>query len=139
MEREVRELVRAFVAAVNSGDADAVADVLADDFVDRTPVPDQREGRDGFIDQKLGELRLAFPDLSLSLEDEVIGVDRVAWRWTLRGTNEGSFAGHPPTGRKVEFQGINIERVAVGRIVEHWSIHDSRKLLEQLELFAEAG
>jgi predicted ester cyclase len=128
-----------FVGAINSGDDAALETVLADDFVDHTPAPDQPPGIDGFISGKLADLRAAFPDLLLTVEDELVDGGRIAWRWTLRATNTGSFAGLAPTGRQVAFQGMNVERIEGGRIVEHWSIHDGLDLLRQLGLFAEPG
>jgi predicted ester cyclase len=136
---EAKQTVAAFVGTINSGDDEALAAVLADDFVDHTPGPEQGPGADGFIRGKLADLRAAFPDLVLTVEDELVDGDRIAWRWTLRATNTGSFAGLAPTGRQVAFQGMNIERLAEGRVAEHWSIHDGLDLLRQLGLFEEPG
>jgi predicted ester cyclase len=130
-----KRVVAAFVGAINAADERALAEVLAPGFVDHTAGPDQDPGPDGFVRQKLAGLRDAFPDLVLTVEDELIDGDRIAWRWTLRATNTGSFAGHPPTGREVAFQGMNVERIEDGRIAEHWSVHDALDLLHQLDLF----
>jgi predicted ester cyclase len=134
---DAKRAVASFVGAINAADDAALSDVLDDDFVDRTPAPWQRAGAEGFIGDKLAVLRAAFPDLVLTVEDELVEGDRIAWRWTLRATNTGSFAGMAPTGKPVAFQGLNIERLADGRITEHWSIHDSLDLLRQLGLFPE--
>lgn len=126
-----RELVERFVGALNAWDTDALAATLAPEFVDHTPVGDER-GRDGFVGQKLGALHGAFPDLVLSIEDAVEEGDRIAWRWTLTGTNLGEFDGRPPTEKQIQFQGMNMEWIEDGRIAHHWSIYDSRTLFEQL-------
>jgi predicted ester cyclase len=136
---DAKRAVASFVGAINSGDDDALAAVLADDFVDHTAAARHGPGVTGFIGGKLAELRAAFPDLVLTVEDELLDGDRIAWRWTLRATNTGSFAGLVPTGRPVVFQGLNIERIEDARIAEHWSIHDALDLLRQLGLFAEPG
>jgi predicted ester cyclase len=136
---DAKRVVASFVGAINAGDDAALSDVLGDDFVDHTSAPGQREGVEGFVGDKLAVLRAAFPDLVLTVEDELVEGDRIAWRWTLRATNTGSFAGLAPTGKPVVFQGLNIERLADGRIVEHWSIHDALELLRQLGLFSEPG
>jgi steroid delta-isomerase-like uncharacterized protein len=136
---DAKRTVASFVGAINAGDDAALAATLAEDFVDRTAAPGQRAGADGFVADKLAVLRAAFPDLVITVEDELVEGERIAWRWTLRATNTGSFAGLAPTGKPVAFQGLNIERLADGRIAEHWSIHDSLDLLRQLGLFPEAG
>lgn len=141
MSGQTRDVVSAFVRVLNNGDERFIADLLDPDFVDRTPTLKQDEGPQAFIAQKLRNLREAFPDLTLGIDDTIVEGDRIAWRWTLRGTNTnlGEFAGRPPTGRAVEFQGLNIERIDGGTIIEHWSIYDSATLLDQLGLFELPG
>ncbi len=55
-------------------------------------------------------------------------------RTLLRGTNQGDFMGAPPTGRPIEVGMISIERIAGGRIAEHWRISDELTMLRQLGL-----
>ena len=130
------DVVSAFVAAVNQGDDQAVADILDESFVDNTPNPGQDPGRGAFINQKLVTLRTAFPDLVLTIEDELVDGDRVAFRWTIRATHLGPFVGQAPTGVSVVFGGINIEEIRDGRIVSHWSVYDSFDLLRQVGVLA---
>ena len=58
--------------------------------------------------------------------------DRVVWRWTVRGTDTGGFMGKPATGKRIEVTGVNIQRLANGLIVEHWSFPDLLELQRQL-------
>jgi steroid delta-isomerase-like uncharacterized protein len=136
-EQSVR-MVQQFVDYFNKDDTAGMLSLLSADFVDRTPNPNQSSGSDGFLHEKLVELRRSFPDARLTIEDVIPAAGKIAWRWALAGTNLGAFAGREPTGRAVSFQGINIERVADERIVEHWSIHDSMALLNQLGFFDQA-
>jgi len=78
----------------------------------------------------------AFPDLQLTIEDQIAEADRVATRVTFRGTHRGVFQGIPATGRKIEYSGIAIDRIVDGRVVEMWHQADHARLLEQL---AETG
>lgn len=80
-------------------------------------------------------LRAAFPDLRLEPEAVVAEGDRVAVRWTMRGTQRGAFAGLPATGRPVATAGIDVYRFADGRIAELWSVRDDVALLAQLGAF----
>ncbi len=132
MSGELSDLARAFIGALNRNDGEALDVLLAPEFVDRSPDPGEDGSRLVFLSDKLGRLRSAFPDLVLSIDDELVDGDRICFRWTLRGTNTGTFAGHPPSGIAVAFGGVNIEKIADGRIVEHWSVHDSLDLFHQL-------
>ena len=67
------------------------------------------------------ELRVHADDLRFSVDDLVAEADRVAIRWTLRGTNTGPLLGQPPTGEPVELAAIVIFRLADGKIAERWA------------------
>jgi predicted ester cyclase len=65
--------------------------------------------------------------------DEMMGEgDRVMVRWTFQGTHQGEFSGLPPTYRPVTYAGINIFRIAEGKIAEVWDIFDRLWLWQQL-------
>jgi predicted ester cyclase len=53
-------------------------------------------------------------------------------RFTARGTHKGPFQGVAPTGKRVEWAGINVYRVADGKIRETWQLADMLGLMRQL-------
>jgi predicted ester cyclase len=71
------------------------------------------------------EVRSAFPDLHITIDDVVAEGDKVATRWTLRGTHKGEFTGITPTGKQLAMWGMSIDRVVGGRIVETWIRYDT--------------
>jgi predicted ester cyclase len=78
-------------------------------------------------------LRLAFPDLSAVVEAEIAEGDTVVQRIACSGTHRGEFLGQPPTGRRVSWQLIAIQRInADGRVAEHWASWDQLGVLRQL-------
>src|SRR5215208_707832 len=65
--------------------------------------------------------------------DELIAEeDRVAERWTGRGTHLGELQGIPPTGKRVEAPGSVFYRIVDGRIVEFRGQLDMMSLMQQL-------
>ena len=54
----------------------------------------------------------------------------VRHHWT--GTYRGEYRGIPPTNKKVTMWGINIGRIAEGKIVERWFRSDTLGLMRQL-------
>jgi hypothetical protein len=76
--------------------------------------------------------RKAFPDWNEEVEDEIMNHDRVAVRFTSRGTNTGDFLGNPPTGNQVEISEVAIFRLLDGKIVEQWVYPDMLSLQRQL-------
>ncbi|GAC1360591.1 MAG: ester cyclase [Ktedonobacteraceae bacterium] len=93
------------------------------------------EGTKQFISMYLA----AFPDLQMTIEDLVAEGDRVALRWTCRGTHRGELMGIPPTGRQVTVTGIEINRFAGGKSIEHWLNNDTFGMLQQLGVIPAPG
>jgi hypothetical protein len=62
----------------------------------------------------------------------VVEGDRVAHRWTFRGTHQGEMMGVSPTGEQVTMAGMEINHVRDGKIVESWSISDALGMMRQL-------
>ncbi len=68
----------------------------------------------------------------MTIEDIIAEGDRVIVRWSSQSTHQGELAGLPPTYRQVTNSGINIFRIANGRIAEVWDIMDRMWLWQQL-------
>ena len=82
--------------------------------------------------QFLGLYLNAFPDVKATVEDLMTDGDKVVARVSYRGTHQGTFRGIPPTGKQIAVMGINIFRIANGKLVEHWGITDRLAVLHQL-------
>ncbi len=132
-EERNKRIVRRFVEEFQSGADETVADqILADDFVDRSPFPGVSPDREG-VKRLFGALRAAFPDLRAEIHDQLAEGDRVATRKTFRGTHRGEFLGIPPTGQAVAFDVIDFVRMeSNGRIAEQWNVVDLMGLMQQL-------
>jgi predicted ester cyclase len=66
--------------------------------------------------------------LNCTIEDIFAVGDRVVERFSSIGTQQGTFMEIPPTGKQVRFTGIEIMRIAGGKIVEHW--HETDGLVQ---------
>ena len=86
--------------------------------------------------QALMAYRAAFPDLTLTNEDIIVGTDRVVLRWTARGTHEGELMGIPASGAEVTMTGIDILRVEDGKVVERWGEFNSMQTMQQIGAIA---
>ena len=129
---ENKALVRRFFdEMLNPGNAEVGDELFAVDAVDHAAFPGQVSGREGFK-QAVRMVHAAFPDIRYTFDDMVAEGDRVATRWTLRGTQTGDFLGMPPTGKPVAVTGINVLRFAGGQIVECWETWDRLGLMQQL-------
>ncbi|MER6227180.1 ester cyclase [Streptomyces sp. 900105755] len=124
----------AFGEAVVAGDLDALDEIVAADSTDHDPAPGQGPGPGGYKTM-FGELRTAFPDLSLQVEHLVATDDELAFAYVISGTHLGPLMGHPATGRKVSYRGMQISRFdRDGKLVERWGSSDELGMLRQLGL-----
>ncbi|MBS1910675.1 MAG: ester cyclase [Bacteroidetes bacterium] len=117
---------------IEKGNLDALAELVAPDFVNHTAPPGIPGGRDGlgiFLEQVL---RPAFPDLRMEIHDQIVEGDKVVTRKTMHATHAGTFGGVPATGRSVQMRIIDIVTVRGGKYVEHWGSSDMHGLLEQI-------
>ena len=122
---------RRWIDAYNDRDMETEAAARTPDFVAHVPGapgPLNSEAWVGFV----SSFADAFPDLRLTVEDVVANEDRTAARVTFRGTHHGDFQGVPATGRSVTFTSIEFNRMADGKIAEHWVELDLLGLLQQL-------
>lgn len=126
-------LVRRFVEEIfNRGDLNVVAELVAPDYLHHDPTTREfGSGIEGFR-QLIRFYRSAFPDLSITLDDQIASGDKVVDRWTGRGTHQGKFMDMAPTGKQVTASGISIHRISGGRIAETWNNYDALGMLQQL-------
>jgi steroid delta-isomerase-like uncharacterized protein len=88
--------------------------------------------------QFVSTYKTAFPDMNVTVEDQIAEGDKVVTRVTLRGTHQGEVEEFgPPTGRQIEGSGITISRIEGGKIVEDWDAYDNLTTLQQLGLAPE--
>lgn len=73
----------------------------------------------------------------MTVDEMIAEEDRVMVRWTFYGTHQGEFAGLPATHRQISYAGVNIFRIADGKIVEIWDLLDGLALWQQLGVLPE--
>lgn len=96
-------------------------------FAPGATVNGSRHGREVLSSIGRG-LRGAFPDLEMEVLEQVAEDGRVATRVRFSGTHDGVFDATPPTGVRVSFEGLLLDRIEDGRVVE------SRQQLDMLGL-----
>jgi steroid delta-isomerase-like uncharacterized protein len=130
VEEQNIALMKQFYEAWNSGDIEAINKIASPDYVWH-----QTSGQNVSLEQMIELLKsqmVAFPDRNFSVEDILAKGDKIALRYTNKGTHEGDVEGFPATGNKFEITGIEIYRVENGKIVESWEANDSLGFYQQL-------
>ena len=104
--------------------------MYADDIVLHEPDEDI-VGIEG-LKQFVSMIRAGFPDLRVTLEDEIAEGEKVVTRWIAQGTHQGELMGIAPTGNRVTIRGITIHRIGEGKIVEEWENWDALGMMQQI-------
>lgn len=120
--------VRDCFEEASRGNFGALDSIVSPDYVVH---PEEVRGADGLAGM-VQSYRNAFPDLSVTIEQQFTEGDYVATRTTIRGTHDGELMGTPATGRQVEFSGLTISRCRDGKIEEEWELVDVTTLLRQI-------
>ena len=124
---------RFFDEIFSQGDFELVDELFAPDYVGHPSGPETIvRGPEG-VKEYVGRLREGVPDLTMTVEDQVVDKDKVATRWSARGTHAGELMRMEPSGRTATVTGITIQRFGAGdRIVEGWTNWDMLGMLGQL-------
>jgi len=138
--QELQDFIDRYNAAWNGHDVEAIVSMHTEDSVFENHVTgDVNVGREQIAGAIEG-IFAVFPDLQFETRRAYIREDLVVQEWTARGTHEGTMtrAGIevPPTGRKVEYKGMDVIPIRDGLVARKDVYSDSVTLLRQLGLTA---
>src|ERR687894_119257 len=131
-EEENKAIFRRYIEEVfNQGNLE-VADEIFDRYLSHQPDGSTLERGPEDVKRFNREFRSAFPDLRISIEEQIAEGDKVVTRVTFRGTHQREFRGMAPTGKEVEIKGITIFRFSEeGKVVESWDSYDQLRVMRQ--------
>jgi len=137
---ELQEFIDRYNAAWNDHDVDAIVSMHTDDSVFENHVTgDVNVGREQ-IGKAISSIFAVFPDLSFESRRSYIRDDLVVQEWTARGTQEGPMTRSgieiPPTGKTVEYKGMDVIPIREGMVARKDVYSDSITMLRQLGLTA---
>jgi steroid delta-isomerase-like uncharacterized protein len=74
----------------------------------------------------------SFPDAQYTIDDLFGAGDRVAIRWRMDATHQGTYQGIAPTGKRVSLAGMSVYRFESGKVAEGWVVTDNLSFMQQL-------
>ena len=135
MSEENKAIARRALEEVFSaqGDLDVADELIAPNYyIGHDPAsPKDVHGPEG-VKEFASMYRNAFPDVQLSVEDQIAEGDMVVTRWIASGTHQGELMGIAPTGNRVTVAGTSVERVVDGKIEETWENYDALGMMQQI-------
>ena len=132
-EAENLALARAWhEEVINRRKPEALKDILAPELVHHAAGGYPKTMNTAGATSMMNDFLSAFPDLRYTFDKFIVRDDHVVERYTATGTQRGQFGDVPPSGRTATWTGINIFRIACGRIAEVWSEVDAVSRHRQL-------
>lgn len=112
-------IVRKYIEEViNTGNIDEIENYISPDYTEVFEGKRYKIGIDGAKEHIKG-VRNTYKNLNLTIEKQIAEGDWVVSCITAKGIHKGKWMGIKPTGKKVTFTGVNIDRVVNKKIVEH--------------------
>ena len=135
---ELQEFIDRYNDAWNAHDVEAIVAMHTEDSVFENHVTgDVNVGREQ-IAAAIRGIFSVFPDLAFESRRQYVREDLVVQEWTARGTHEGLMSRRgievPPTGRRVEYKGMDVIPIRDGLVARKDVYSDSITLLRQLGL-----
>jgi steroid delta-isomerase-like uncharacterized protein len=129
---DVTTIVRRLIEEPWKGNMEVVDECVAPGYVGHDPSePELIRGPEGLKAQSEKYLA-AFPDGRITVDEQFSEGNRVATRWTGRGTHKGELAGISATGKEVTVSGLTISHLEGDKVMEEWTTWDTLGMLVQL-------
>ncbi len=97
---------------------DELPNYIAEDCVIRVGEDSLPSGIEGMRAHFLA-VRTTYPDLKMKIIRQFADEDTVISEFIMEGTHLGEWPGTKPTGKKLRIYGVDIDKFAGGKIVEH--------------------
>ncbi len=131
VQEQNKATARSFYEGFNNWDK--VVGLLSPDYFSYSagaPGPFSREEQGAAMRSAVA----AFPDLKITIQEQIAEGDKVMSRLSTTGTHLGDFQGMPATGKSFNMEGWTLDRIVDGKIVEHRTIDDVMSMMRQLGL-----
>ena len=114
-----KNLIRRFIyEVINTGNVTEIEKYISPDYTEIHEGERHAVGING-AKEHITAVRQTYPDLNLTVDQQIAEGDWVATCITARGTHRGTWLGIKPTGKRVSYTGVNIDKVENGKITEH--------------------
>ncbi|OJV90990.1 MAG: hypothetical protein BGO34_22150 [Bacteroidia bacterium 44-10] len=129
--QNAKKVVRNFYESINEYNPQkSFDDYIADSLINYAG--GGNVGRNGWLESEKITLA-ALSNVKVTILDQVVEGNKVVTHWTYEGTHTAPFYGKPATGNHIRLEGITIDVVENGKIVEHNLVADETQFLQQFE------
>jgi predicted ester cyclase len=103
---------------ISNGLIDDISQYVSNDCTIRTGRKVIPAGIDG-MKQHIIDVRKTYPDLKMTIIRQYHDDDYIISEFIAEGTHKGEWLGMKPTGKRLSFTGIDVDKIEDGKIIEH--------------------
>ena len=134
MSLKVAKYEQDWIDGLNRGDVTVANETFAPNCViHMAGAPEPNLSLEAFK-QLVAGLLTAFPDFQVTVVDQIVLGDKVAFRWIAEGAHDGPLGEAQPTGKRAKFEGLIMDHMIGGQVSERWEQWDQMGMLQQLGL-----
>jgi steroid delta-isomerase-like uncharacterized protein len=131
------EILKAFIQKVwNEGNIEAIPEFIAEKYTIIHDPGDPWDGMEldvaGFQD-RVSTSRAPAPDQCFDIQESYENENSVCIMWLWSGTQVGTIAGIPPSGKELHMSGATVYYFENNRITGHWQVADRLGVFQQLQ------
>ncbi|NLJ44602.1 MAG: ester cyclase [Bacteroidales bacterium] len=131
MPSEMQTAFEKYITYWNTGQLDDIDKYVAPGYeLYESPGFEPRHGID-FFEKYIANTRVTYPDFKITVNEVLFDKERIAYIWTVTGTNLGT-GEIPPTGRTINGKGMSILHFTDGKIKDEWRSNNNLQWLMQL-------
>ncbi|MEL7342984.1 MAG: ester cyclase [Bacteroidota bacterium] len=119
LETANKAVIEHWIEARNTNDQERAISLWADEW-------------QGKVGQGFNGTTVSFPDVNIQVDEILADSNKITLRWTLTGTHQGIYQDIEPTGKTVNWQGIDIYTMEAGKIADIKRAADPNALANQL-------
>ena len=126
------EVASQYTKARNTANLDLLDNIYAEDvIVHDCSAPEDIRGLDA-LKSFYEASHAGIPDFKIHFDDVLASEHHIIFRGTVEGTHTGNLRGIPPTGKRISFSCVAIDRIEGHKIVEEWVYFNVLEMLDQL-------
>ena len=92
----------------------------------------------GGMKQHIVDVMKTYPDLKMTIIRQYCDGDYIISEFIAEGTHNGEWLGMKPTGKRLSFTGVDIDKTAEGKIIEHSGAMNTFETLFEEEIIQPA-
>lgn len=127
-----KKIARQSIDAITKGDYDLL-EQISDIDTYQLHYPSYLKPLDYDEAEELSDnFNLAFPDMKVTIENQIAEGDYVVTRMIYQGTHKNEYRGIAATGKKVKISAMTIQYIVDGKITEEWTEMDTLGMMQQI-------